>query len=105
MIYHNWIKGPQSLVDYPFYPCQREHNITVVDNNPSTPEAAAAVVVTMKANIQDAIAYNGMAVLGFHGTFWEADNGVAWKDLIDYISELSNVDIVTVDELIEGTIV
>lgn len=105
MIYHNWIKGPSSIVDYPFYPCQREHNITVVDNNPATPEAAAAVVVTMKSNIQDAITYKGMAVLGFHGTFWEADNGVAWKDLIDYISELSNVDIVTVDELIEGTIV
>lgn len=104
MIYHNWIKGPQALVDYPYYPCQREHNITIVDNNPSTPEAAAAVVASMKNNIQEAILYNGLVVFGFHGTFWEADNGVAWKDLIDHIASLSGVSVVTADDLIEGLI-
>ena len=50
---------------------------------------------------QKAAEKGGIAVNGYHGTFWSADGGEQWKKYIDAIAEL-NVKHYGIDELIEG---
>ena len=104
IIYHHWTTMPSTgkLVYYPFYPMSRLLTISALDSNSTTPEEAQQTLARMKAAIDEAEALGGIAVIGSHGTFWTADDGVAWKELIDYIATKTNMANYGIDDILEG---
>lgn len=52
---------------------------------------------------ENAIAKGGIAVIGFHGTYWTLYNsGEKWKAYIDAIAEIQNVYHYGIDEIVNG---
>lgn len=95
MLYHHWITCPADsskgiLLYYPYYPMSRLLNISSLD------KCDDAILIARKAKEK-----GGIAVNGYHGTFWSADGGTQWKKYIDAIAEL-DVKHYGIDELIEG---
>ena len=95
MLYHHWTTCPADsskgiLLYYPYYPMSRLLNISSLD------KCDDAILISQKAAEK-----GGIAVNGYHGTFWSADGGTQWKKYIDAIAEL-DVKHYGIDELIEG---
>lgn len=95
MLYHHWVSCPSGvsngiLLYYPYYPMSRLLNISSLD------KCDDAILIAGKAKEK-----GGIAVNGYHGTFWSADGGTQWKKYIDAIAEL-DVKHYGIDELIEG---
>ena len=104
-IYHIWTKDNSSKVSIPYYPVTRMLDISQVDNNPQTAIQADNVATSMIANVNLARDKKGICVNGFHGTFWDADNGVAWKKYIDGIASISDMYHYGIDDIINGRFV
>lgn len=95
MLYHHWAVNPNNASDgillyYPYYPMSRLLNISSVD------KCDDAILIAQKA-----VEKGGIAVNGYHGTFWSADGGKQWKQYIDAIAEL-DVKHYGIDEIVEG---
>lgn len=110
IIYHHWTTYSEpsdghSVLYYPYAPMQRLLNISSLDSGSSTAEQAQTSLAKMKIAIDDAETFGGIAVIGSHGTFWSADNGVAWKELIDYIASKTALISYGIDDLLEGNFV
>ena len=98
MLYHHWAVYPNNASDgillyYPYYPMSRLLNISSLD------KCDDAILIAQKA-----VEKGGIAVNGYHGTFWSADGGTQWKKYIDAIAEL-DVKHYGIDEIIEGSVV
>ena len=98
MIYHHWTtKGSDNnfTLYYPYYPMSRLLNITALESSG---------VDYMINAVDKAVEVGGIAVLGWHGTWYDAENGEAdFKRLIDHIASLgSDCTCYLVDDLIEG---
>ena len=98
MLYHHWVSCPSGvsngiLLYYPYYPMSRLLNISSLD------KCDDAILIAGKAKEK-----GGIAVNGYHGTFWNADGGTQWKKYIDAIAEL-DVKHYGIDEIIEGSVV
>ena len=98
MIYHHWTtKGSDNnfTLYYPYYPMSRLLNITALESSG---------VDYMINAVDKAVEVGGIAVLGWHGTWYEKENGEAdFKRLIDPIASLgSECTCYLVDDLIEG---
>lgn len=95
MIYHIW--DEYGGVYIPYYPGLRQLNTTRLDSQENGEDAVSKLV----AFATKALTYGGIAVIGFHGAFWERDDGVSWKAYIDAIAELE-VRHYTLDEIYKG---
>ena len=52
---------------------------------------------------ENAMTYGGIAVIGFHGTYWSLYNdGEKWKEYIDAIADIEGVYHYGLDEIING---
>jgi len=112
-IYHHWTKYPYGeisqnpiyLLFNPVYPSTRMMlNISGLDwNNPT--DANCAYFINLA---QAALTYGGLAVIGFHGTFWGGNTdsetlaGDRWKRFIDAVAAQEGQYFYTIDELLEG---
>jgi hypothetical protein len=107
IIFHHWTTMPRSgkLLYYPYYPMSRLLSISALDSNSSNHTEAQATLQKMKMAIDTADTYGGIAVIGSHGTFWSADDGETWKELIDYIATKSDMISFGIDELLEGNFI
>ena len=99
MIYHHWTvmgKDNNFTLYYPYYPMSRLLNITSLEERG---------VEYMINAVDKAVEVGGIAVLGWHGTWYEKENGEAdFKRLIDHIASLGkDCTCYLVDDLIEGT--
>ena len=99
MIYHHWTtqgKDSNFTLYYPYYPMSRLLNITALESSG---------VDYMINAVDKAVEVGGIAVLGWHGTWYDKTNGEAdFKRLIDHIASLgSECTCYLVDDLIEGT--
>ena len=99
MIYHHWTtmgKDNNFTIYYPYYPMSRLLNITSLESSG---------VEYMINAVDKAVEVGGIAVLGWHGTWFDKANGEAdFKRLIDHIASLGSVcTCYLVDDLIEGT--
>lgn len=98
MIYHHWTtmgKDNNFTLYYPYYPMSRLLNITALESSG---------VDYMINAVDKAVEVGGIAVLGWHGTWYDMENGEAdFKRLIDHIASLgSECTCYLVDDLIEG---
>ena len=98
MIYHHWTtmgSGDNFTLYYPYYPMSRLLNITSLESDG---------VEYMINAVDKAVEVGGIAVLGWHGTWYDKANGEAdFKRLIDHIASLgSECTCYLVDDLIEG---
>ena len=98
MIYHHWTtmgKDNNFTIYYPYYPMSRLLNITSLESSG---------VEYMINAVDKAVEVGGIAVLGWHGTWFDKANGEAdFKRLIDHIASLGSVcTCYLVDDLIEG---
>lgn len=98
MIYHHWTtmgSGENFTLYYPYAPMSRLLNITSLESNG---------VDYMIAAVNKAIEVGGIAVLGWHGTWFDKVNGESdFKRLVDHIASLSNeLNCYNVDDLLEG---
>ena len=98
MIYHHWTtmgKDNNFTLYYPYYPMSRLLNITSLESDG---------VEYMINAVDKAVEVGGIAVLGWHGTWYDKANGEAdFKRLIDHIASLgSECTCYLVDDLIEG---
>ena len=107
IIFHHWTTMPSSgkLLYYPYYPMSRLLSISALDSNSSNHTEAQATLQKMKMAIDTADTYGGIAVIGSHGTFWSADDGETWKELIDYIATKTDMISFGIDDVIEGNFV
>ena len=99
MIYHHWTTHGEDnnfTLYYPYYPMSRLLNITALESSG---------VDYMINAVDKAVEVGGIAVLGWHGTWYDKANGEAdFKRLIDHIASLGSVcTCYLVDDLIEGT--
>jgi len=97
-IFHTWslITNNAKKVIYPYYPCTRCLDQSNLDSTFGSDVNKAI------DNVQAAIDYNGIAVIGFHGTYWTLyNNGEKWKQYIDAISVMDLYHY-GIDELVEG---
>lgn len=102
-IFHTWnIAGKMW---YPFYPCTRCVDDSALDTSFASDVNAAIQIA------QNAIAYGGIAVIGFHGTYWtlypdaQGNYGGKWKEYIDAIAAIPDVYHYGLDEIINGQFV
>ena len=110
-IYHNWITPPNPiepaaegyLIHYPYAPAARFFNISALDSNVSTSNPTPYMNYLVDA-VREAVNSKGYVVLGFHGTFWQRDNGVLWKKFIDDIASIEGVHFYGMDEVLENMI-
>lgn len=98
MIYHHWTtmgNDNNFTLYYPYYPMSRLLNITSLESN------GADYMINA---VDKAVEVGGIAVLGWHGTWYDKANGEAdFKRLIDHIASLgSECTCYLVDDLIEG---
>lgn len=96
-IFHNWCYNHQ-MVYVPYGPVMRTLPVTILDSTAKGEGKTPADIASVAAKC---ITYNGLAVIGFHGTYWELDNGDSWKAYIDAIAELG-VYHYGIDELVAG---
>lgn len=115
-IYHHWTTYPggengelgafnKFLLLEPVYPANRMAlNICGLDwNNPNDKNLAYFIALA-----QAALDYKGIAVIGFHGTFWsenldeEHPAGYRWKQFIDAIAAQENQYFYGIDDILEG---
>lgn len=114
-IYHHWTTYPSGegrsegneiyLLLEPVYPANRMAlNISGLDwNNPNDANTAYFIKLA-----QAAIDYGGIAVIGFHGTFWDGNlnettlAGDRWKRFIDAISSQIGQYFYGIDDIVEG---
>ena len=97
-IFHNWCYNHQ-MVYVPYGPVMRTLPVTILD---STAQGEGKTPTDIANVAAKCITYNGLAVIGFHGTYWELDNGDSWKAYIDAIAAISNVYHYGLDELVAG---
>ena len=95
MIFHAWVKKGQIFI--PYYPGLRQLQTTVLD----TDEVGTGAGTTLAGYAENAITYGGLAIIGFHGTFWARDDGDSWKEYIDAIAELDTHHY-TIEEIYKG---
>lgn len=98
MIYHHWTtmgSGENYTLYYPYSPMSRLLTITSLESN------GADYMINA---VNKAVEVGGIAVLGWHGTWFDKTNGRAdFKRLIDHIASLgSDCTCYLVDDLIEG---
>lgn len=107
IIFHHWttMGSNGTLLYYPYYPMSRLLTISALDNNSSSHEQAQTTLQRMKSSIDLAQSKGGIAVIGSHGTFWSADDGETWKELIDYIATKTDMISFGIDDVIEGNFV
>lgn len=113
-IYHHWTKYPNGETDLsnpryllfnPVYPSTRMMlNISGLDwNNPTDTNTQYFINLA-----QAALTYEGLAIIGFHGTFWTGNldeqtlAGDRWKRFIDALAAMSGQNFYTIDDLLEG---
>lgn len=96
-IFHNWCYNNQ-MVYVPYGPVMRTLPVTLLDSFARQEGKTPADIASVAAKC---VTYNGLAVIGFHGTYWELDNGDSWKAYIDAIAELG-VYHYGIDELVAG---
>lgn len=97
MLFHKWVGSP-NCVYIPYYPTLRCIPTTVLDQEVSTTMSGTDIGTVA----QKAITYGGITVVGFHGTYWELDNGVSWKAYIDKIASIQNIYHYGLDEIYNG---
>ena len=97
MIFHKWV-GSQRCVYIPYYPTLRCIPTTILDQEVSSTMSGTDIGTTA----QKAMTYGGITVVGFHGTYWELDDGVSWKAYIDKIASIQNVYHYGLDEIYNG---
>lgn len=110
-IYHNWITPPNPiepaaegyLIHYPYAPAARFFNISALDSNVSTSNPTPYMNYLVDA-VREAVNSKGYVVLGFHGTFWQRDNGELWKKFIDDIAAIEGAHFYGMDEVLENMI-
>lgn len=98
VIYHMWshTNNEENLfkIIYPYYPTTRMLDTSSLD------KCDEAIELCKKA-----LKYKGIVVNGYHGTFWEKDDGVSWKKYIDAISMIEGLRHYGIDEIIENKII
>lgn len=97
MIFHSWHGFTAGQVYIPYYPGLRQIQTTKLDTDTSGPDSGT----TLATYAAKAITYSGIAVIGFHGTFWERDDGDSWKEYVDAIA-LLDCHHYTLDEIYNG---
>lgn len=97
MIFHKWVGAPR-CVYIPYYPTLRCLQTTVLDQEVSGTMTGTGIGTVA----QKAMTYGGITVVGFHGTYWELDDGVSWKAYIDKIASVENVYHYGLDEIYNG---
>ena len=97
IIFHNW-GGYTGINDYkifcPYYPTTRMLNTSTLDSENTLEQ--------MILQCQKAAELKGIAVNGFHGTFWEKDNGTSWKAYIDAISQIEGLNYYGIEDIAQG---
>ena len=97
MIFHKWIGAPK-CVYIPYYTTLRCIPTTLLDQEVSGTMSGADIATVA----QKALTYGGITVIGFHGTYWELDDGVSWKAYIDAIADMQGVYHYGLDEIYNG---
>ena len=96
MVFHKWMTPIGYFIFMPYYTCLRMLPTTKLDSDNAGTSGAELAAIAAKAST-----YNGIAVMGFHGTYWDRDSGDSWKAYIDAIAQ-SGLYSYGLDEIYNG---
>ena len=98
MIFHVWTGANKENVFVPYHPALRCIPTTLLDADVSATKTGAEI----GAIAGKGMTYGGVTVMGFHGTYWEIDDGDSWKEYIDTIAAIDGVYHYGLDEIYNG---